>query len=103
MNLDAFVYPGWGNPPRLIGDLSQAGNTPLGTQNLLVHVLFCSPCMSSGLSITLPGHHYLVIATGHASVHRKLWLCVSKPTCMHVMSHTTLPRQCTGYRLYKAK
>lgn len=30
MNLDAFIYPGWGNPPRLIGDLSQAGNTPLG-------------------------------------------------------------------------
>lgn len=30
MTIDAFVYPGWGNPPRLIGDLSQAGNTPLG-------------------------------------------------------------------------
>ena len=30
MNLDAFIYPGWGNPPRLIGDLSQSGNTPLG-------------------------------------------------------------------------
>ena len=30
MNLDAFIYPGWGNPPRLIGDLTQAGNTPLG-------------------------------------------------------------------------
>lgn len=30
MSLDAFVYPGWGNPPRLIGDLDQAGNTPLG-------------------------------------------------------------------------
>ena len=38
MNLDAFVYPGWGNPPRLIGDLAQAGNTDLGAQ-------FCSPCM----------------------------------------------------------
>ncbi|DBA85173.1 TPA: hypothetical protein ACH3X2_005886 [Trebouxia sp. C0005] len=37
MNLDAFIYPGWGNPPRLIGDLSQAGNTPLGdfSQGLL--------------------------------------------------------------------
>ena len=32
MKIDAFVYPGWGNPPRLIGDLNQAGNTPLGTQ-----------------------------------------------------------------------
>lgn len=30
MTIDAFVYPGWGNPPRLIGDLSQSGNTPLG-------------------------------------------------------------------------
>lgn len=30
MTLDAFIYPGWGNPPRLIGDLSQSGNTPLG-------------------------------------------------------------------------
>ncbi len=30
MSLDAFIYPGWGNPPRLIGDLTQAGNTPLG-------------------------------------------------------------------------
>lgn len=30
MNLDAFIYPGWGNPPRLIGDLTQAGNTDLG-------------------------------------------------------------------------
>ena len=38
MNLDAFVYPGWGNPPRLIGDLSQAGNTALGTQ-------YYPPCM----------------------------------------------------------
>ncbi|KAL3161962.1 hypothetical protein ABBQ38_009042 [Trebouxia sp. C0009 RCD-2024] len=37
MNLDAFIYPGWGNPPRLIGDLSQSGNTPLGdfSQGLL--------------------------------------------------------------------
>ena len=34
MNLDAFIYPGWGNPPRLIGDLDQAGNTDLGTQLL---------------------------------------------------------------------
>lgn len=31
MTIDAFVYPGWGNPPRLIGDLQQSGNTPLGT------------------------------------------------------------------------
>lgn len=38
MNLDAFVYPGWGNPPRLIGDLSQAGNTDLGAH-------FYPPCM----------------------------------------------------------
>lgn len=30
MTIDAFVYPGWGNPPRLIGDLQQTGNTPLG-------------------------------------------------------------------------
>lgn len=29
-NLDAFIYPGWGNPPRLIGDLAQSGNTDLG-------------------------------------------------------------------------
>ncbi|KAL3141374.1 hypothetical protein ABBQ32_004954 [Trebouxia sp. C0010 RCD-2024] len=37
MNIDAFIYPGWGNPPRLIGDLSQSGNTPLGdfSQGLL--------------------------------------------------------------------
>ncbi len=34
MSLDAFIYPGWGNPPRLIGDLDQAGNTDLGTQLL---------------------------------------------------------------------
>ena len=34
MNLDAFIYPGWGNPPRLIGDLAQAGNTHLGTGSL---------------------------------------------------------------------
>ena len=34
MSLDAFIYPGWGNPPRLIGDLDQAGNTNLGTQLL---------------------------------------------------------------------
>ncbi|KAL0042039.1 hypothetical protein WJX77_001435 [Trebouxia sp. C0004] len=37
MSLDAFIYPGWGNPPRLIGDLDQAGNTDLGdySQGLL--------------------------------------------------------------------
>ena len=39
MNLDAFIYPGWGNPPRLIGDLTQAGNTPLG------HTLPCMLCI----------------------------------------------------------
>lgn len=42
MNLDAFVYPGWGNPPRLIGDLSQAGNTPLGTQIYLCMFSFAA-------------------------------------------------------------
>ncbi len=39
MNLDAFIYPGWGNPPRLIGDLTQAGNTPLGD------ILTCMLCI----------------------------------------------------------
>ena len=30
-------FAGWGNPPRLIGDLDQTGNTPLGdfSQGLL--------------------------------------------------------------------
>lgn len=37
MSLDAFVYPGWGNPPRLIGDLAQAGNTPLGAHFSTLH------------------------------------------------------------------
>ena len=36
LNLDAFIYPGWGNPPRLIGDLAQSGNTPLGLQTFLL-------------------------------------------------------------------
>ncbi len=39
MTLDAFIYPGWGNPPRLIGDLDQAGHTDLGKlQPLLLHM-----------------------------------------------------------------
>eukprot|EP00891_Asterochloris_glomerata_P007203 jgi/Astpho2/7203/Aster-01521 len=35
--IDAFIYPGWGNPPRLIGDLDQTGASPLGdfSQGLL--------------------------------------------------------------------
>lgn len=37
MSLDAFVFPGWGNPPRLIGDLAQAGNTPLGAHFSTLH------------------------------------------------------------------
>lgn len=37
LNLNALVYPGWGNAPRLIGDLNQPGSTPLGdfSQGLL--------------------------------------------------------------------
>ncbi len=42
MSLDAFIYPGWGNPPRLIGDLDQAGNTDLGTH--LLDCLLLSSC-----------------------------------------------------------
>eukprot|EP00891_Asterochloris_glomerata_P007381 jgi/Astpho2/7381/Aster-01970 len=35
--IDAFIYPGWGYPPRLIGDLSETGASPLGdfSQGLL--------------------------------------------------------------------
>ena len=42
MTLDAFIYPGWGNPPRLIGDLDQSGNTPLGMHSAAVHVWICA-------------------------------------------------------------
>ena len=73
MNLDAFVYPGWGNPPRLIGDLSQAGNTHLGTQFYSVCMRASEPILVLGLSITLP-----CPSTRHASVPQNLALYFSR-------------------------
>lgn len=43
MTIDAFVYPGWGNPPRLIGDLQQSGNTPLGDPRWPIYFTGCTP------------------------------------------------------------
>lgn len=71
MSLDAFIYPGWGNPPRLIGDLSQAGHTVLGAPLMTPHdhpalhhdpfhinQTFCAelPCLDHLLLITMQLH-----------------------------------------------
>ena len=65
MTLDAFIYPGWGNPPRLIGDLSQSGNTPLGATSFFCFACLCDCAVVSGLAIwgvfmlhSIRLHHY---------------------------------------------
>lgn len=47
MSLDAFIYPGWGNPPRLIGDLSQAGHTVLGAPFMTILPFIMTPSTST--------------------------------------------------------
>ncbi len=71
--LDAFVYPTWSNPPRLIGDL----NTPHGDNSQVFSPTTGFPAVNVPMGYTrggtLPGGHHVLreaVGRGHADSTR---------------------------------